>query len=413
MEAVNRKVAYRLYPTAKQAGKLLEMLVLHQRLYNAALEQRIKVWHGWQKTLSFTDQCKDLTELREEFKEYKNINAQSEQVTLRRVDLAFKHFFRRLKTKEGKAGFLRFKSVERFSGFGYKEYGNGWALEAGASNKHGRLRLSGLGLIKIRGKARTAGQAKTLEILHKNGRWYASVTISCHPIREKGSKAAGIDWGVTTFATIVFDDETVEQIENPRHVRAKLKEIKSANKQVSSKQLGSNNRKRARKALSKIHSQIAAARHDFLHKTTATIIGKVKMVATEKLDVQQMTASGGARKKGLNREILSTSPRTFIQMLRYKAEEAGVEWQEIPTKEVKPTQTCSGCGRQAKKELSERIHECECGARLDRDTNAAKVILMWGVRQRVNGREPAMCGAEAVAFVSKHKIPPIPLVVGW
>jgi hypothetical protein len=51
---VNRKVTYRLYPTLKQSDELLEMLVLHQRLYNAAIEQRIKVWRGWGKALSGT-----------------------------------------------------------------------------------------------------------------------------------------------------------------------------------------------------------------------------------------------------------------------------------------------------------------------------------------------------------------------
>jgi putative transposase len=40
MKPVNRKVTYRMYPTAKQAKALEHLLTLHQRLYNAALDQR-------------------------------------------------------------------------------------------------------------------------------------------------------------------------------------------------------------------------------------------------------------------------------------------------------------------------------------------------------------------------------------
>ena len=36
-----RKITYRMYPCTIQQGKLLELLGLHQRVYNTALEERI------------------------------------------------------------------------------------------------------------------------------------------------------------------------------------------------------------------------------------------------------------------------------------------------------------------------------------------------------------------------------------
>ncbi|WP_083699873.1 helix-turn-helix domain-containing protein [Acidihalobacter ferrooxydans] len=39
----NRKVTYRLYPNTEQEARLQDRLSLHQRLYNAALEGRIRV----------------------------------------------------------------------------------------------------------------------------------------------------------------------------------------------------------------------------------------------------------------------------------------------------------------------------------------------------------------------------------
>jgi putative transposase len=46
MALVKRKVTYKLYPTTRQEAILLEMLGAHQRLYNAALEQRIRAYRS-------------------------------------------------------------------------------------------------------------------------------------------------------------------------------------------------------------------------------------------------------------------------------------------------------------------------------------------------------------------------------
>lgn len=102
-----------------------------------------------------------------------------------------------------------------------------------------------------------------------------------------------------------------------------------------------------------------------------------------------MTAKGGSRKKGLNREILNTTPGAFFSLLKCKAEEAGVQWVEIPTREVKPSQTCHRCGVQKKKTLSERRHLCPCGADCSRDENAARVMLNWALFGNVTGQELA------------------------
>src|SRR5205814_2322840 len=118
------------------------------------------------------------------------------QVTLKRVDRAFQNFFRRVRAGQSKPGFPRFKSFARFSGWGYKTHGDGWRLFTNERMKHGRLRLAGIGELKIRGQARSAGTPKTCEIMHKGECWYASITIACQPQREAGRLASGLDWGV-------------------------------------------------------------------------------------------------------------------------------------------------------------------------------------------------------------------------
>jgi putative transposase len=120
MELINRKVSYRLYPTPRQEAALLETKRLHQQLYNAAIQERRDAYRLRGISVSYTQQCRGLTQLRAEAPEYEALNAQSCQVTLKRLDEAFGHFFRRLKEKQKKAGYPRFKSISRFKGWGYK-----------------------------------------------------------------------------------------------------------------------------------------------------------------------------------------------------------------------------------------------------------------------------------------------------
>jgi putative transposase len=405
----NRKVTYRLYPNTQQAESMLELLAFHQRIYNTALEERIRIYKEEKRSLSFSDQCKILTKWRFDNPCLARMNAQSLQVTLKRLDLAFQSFYRRLKTME-KPGFPRFKSLTRYPGFGYKTHGDGWRLFPGDKNKHGKLRLSGVGMIPMRGVARTMGAAKTCEILHKSGKWYASVTIACQPKRASGTKAVGFDWGIEKFLVLHNSAGNTEEIGNPRYVKSALPELKKLQQSVSRKtNKSSENRKKSVKKLAKMYAKIARRRKDFHHQETAKIVKENGLIGAEILSVKSMTKKGGIKKRGLNREILSTAPTQFYQLLKAKAEEAGTIWIDIPTREVKPSQTCYRCGIQKKKLLSERWHRCDCGANCSRDENAARVILNWALK-RVSGQELAEMGSRRGFAMMNHETPTIPFL---
>jgi putative transposase len=394
----NRKTTYRLCPSATQERALLDMLGLHQRLYNAALEQRIIAYRNGIR-MGFSKQCKDLTDLRAEG-EYASLNAQSSQVTLKRLDLAYQSFFRRVKSGD-RAGFPRFKSFDRFAGWGYKTHGDGWRLLAGPEMKHGFIRLSGVGRVSMRGGTRTVGEPKTCEIQHKQGRWYASVTLDCEPQRETGRTAIGFDWGTETFATIAHTDGTYEPVANPRFTRNAMAELKAAQLVLDRKKHKGKNRKKAAREIGRIYSRTANQRLDFIHQTSALFVKLYCLIATEKLAVKRMTKKfskmtdeekaklkmSAAGKRGLNREILSTAPAMFLRMLSYKAEEARGEYTEIATRIHKPSQTCCICGRQKKKDLGERMHICPCGAHMSRDENSARVILNIALFGSATGQE--------------------------
>ena len=406
---VNRKVTYRLYLNTQQTERMLELLAFHQRIYNTALEERIRIYKEEKRSLSFSDQCKILTKWRSDNPCLAKINAQSLQVTIKRLDLAFQAFYRRLKTTE-KPGFPRFKSLARYPGWGYKSHGDGWRLFSGDKNKHGKLRLSGVGMISMRGVARTIGTPKTCEILRKSDKWYASVTVECQPKRAAGTKAVSFDWGIEKFLVLHDSEGKTEEVDNPRHIKSALPKLKKLQQAVSRKtNKSSKNRKKSVKKLARMHAKIASRRKDFQHQEAARIIKDNGLIAAEVLSVKSMTKKGGMHKRGLNREILSTAPTQFYQLLKSKAEEAGVLWIDIPTREVKPSQTCYQCGIQKKKLLSERWHQCDCGANCSRDENAARVILNWALKW-VSGQGLAEMGSRRGFAVLNHETPTIPLL---
>lgn len=113
---LQRKVTYRLNPNATQAAALDHQRWVHCLLWNQALDERRRAWAERQASLGFAAQCKELTRWRAVGPLLCAINALAEQVTLKRLDLAFQHFFRRVKNGET-PGFPRFQPLHRFTGW--------------------------------------------------------------------------------------------------------------------------------------------------------------------------------------------------------------------------------------------------------------------------------------------------------
>src|SRR3972149_7509775 len=99
---------YRLLGNKQTFANADGWLLLCQRLYNVALEQRINIYHQGKKSLSCYSQINQLPELREAFPEYQEVGSQVLQDVIERLDKTYKAFFRRVKNGKGKAGFPRF-----------------------------------------------------------------------------------------------------------------------------------------------------------------------------------------------------------------------------------------------------------------------------------------------------------------
>jgi putative transposase len=391
MDTVHRKITYRLYPTPAQEHALQQEREAHRLLYNAALEQRRAAWKRQGHTVTYAEQCRDLTALRHTDKASAPGHAQASQVTLKRVDLAFKAFFRRVKAGD-EPGYPRFKSKKRFKGWGYKTHGDGWRLSPKAGMQHGRLWLTGIGHVKIRGDARTIGTPKTCELTYHHGTWYASITLACQPERSGGADALGLDWGINTYATIAHADGAIERVENPRWLQTSQERLTAAYQARDAKKKGSQAWKACNRRVARIHSQAARQRLDFQHKLSAKLVSAAAIIGTEQLHIAPLVRrpkarqheqtgaflpNGASQKAGLNRAILDGAPATLLAMLRYKAAEAGTVYGEASTQRLKPSQTCPRCLRRQKKPLSERWHRCPYGVAMPRDHASAYVLRDW------------------------------------
>lgn len=386
---VIRRVTFRLYPKPAALKKLLYARRLHKDLYNAAIANRKTQYERFGHSVDYYEQQNSLPVFKEVWPEYKELGSHTLQATLKRVDLAYQSFFKGLR------GRPKFKSIRHDSGWTYPDKA-GWKIHTTGDN--GYLELTDLKLsIQMRGKARNWGSPTTCTIVYRNGKWYASVTVDCTPIRKTGDGAIGLDFGV--YHAVAMSDGTI--IENPKFLAKTQDKICKASKQKRRKRApnkdkkikGSKRWKKATKKVSKLHTKVANQRKDWVHKVAIQIVSGNSLVATEELNLKGMTrkAKNGSRRKqqktGLNRSMLDVGIGMLTSAIEYKLQESGGFLVKVPTKKVKPSQTCPNCHHQRKKELSERIHKCsECGYTEDRDVAASQVMLSWALGTNVLNR---------------------------
>ncbi len=151
---------YRLYPNKQQAEKLQWTLDRARQLYNAALQERresyemavkrhpnyydevTRTYLTTQHALHYNQQATQLPEIKEIRPEYNEIHSQVLQDVLRRVDKAYKAFFRRIK-KGQTPGYPRFHGYGRYESFTFPQ--SGFSLTG-----DNRVCLSKIGTIKVK-----------------------------------------------------------------------------------------------------------------------------------------------------------------------------------------------------------------------------------------------------------------------
>ncbi len=272
-----------------------------------------------------------------------------------------------LKKKGRKVGALRFKGKGWFKTITYNQ--SGFSLEH-TYKKNGRLKLSKVGDIKVKMHRQIEGNIKQTTIKKETDKWFAFVITDGITKLEHGNKVLGIDLGINNYLV----DSEGNKVEHPKHYEEMLPKLRKAHKNLSKKKRGSKNRNKARKSLSKVYEKLNNQRNDFLHKTTTDLIKKSKIICVEDLNIKVMMMQKYFNAKN----IADSSWNRFIQILEYKAENAGVQVIKVNPKNT--TKLCSNCGAMKSMHLWDRTYRCaECGYEANRDENSAINILGKGL----------------------------------
>jgi putative transposase len=316
------------------------------------------------------------------------------QIVVTDLDKAFQAFFRRVKASQT-PGFPRFKGRNRFSSFGFKQYGNGFKIDGR------RLKLSGIGRVAVRWHRPLEGQIKTLRISKKAGKWYAcfACEVEAIPLPEAGQDV-GIDVGIASLITT----SRGEKVGHPGWYRAEQRTLRVLQRRVARRKKGSHNRQKAVVALQRQHERISNRRKDFLNKLAHQLIASNDRIALEDLRIANMV-----RNRHLAKSILDASWGYLVQHLTSKAAEAGRVVLLIDPRYT--SKTCSQCGHIFESlSLSDRWIDCGCGLSIDRDHNAAINILKragqvrWGASSPVGGLLQEAVPFKRLRSVTDHNI---------
>jgi putative transposase len=330
---VKRAYKLRAYPTRPQEGRAVQLLGDHCDLYNAALQERREAWRLRQISVAYGEQSAQLKEIRAADPRGQGRHSfTAQQQTLRRLNVAFVAYFRRVRDAKGKGrrvGYPRFKPRQRFDQVLFVA-GDGARWEPADGGRWAHASFQAVGRVKVGQHRPVSGRVKTLQLKREHRRWYVIVITEADPVPlPTTGRAVGIDLGVTRFLT-TSDGKVVP---NPRFLDAAQERIADLQRRRARTRPGSGNRRRLRQALAKEWHKVRNQRRDFHHKTAGALVNTCDTIALEQLRVAGMTASAAgtveapgrkvAAKAGLNRSILDAGWAQFMRILVAKAESAG------------------------------------------------------------------------------------------
>jgi putative transposase len=382
-----RSFRFKLSPTARQESALVGLLGLQCELYNAALEERRGAWRWERRRVSYFDQCRTLTGLRGVRPEVLTAGVTVCRGTLRRLDWAFAGFYRRCKAGQ-RPGFPRFRPRSRWDSLQWEDR-NGWRIDEAAR----RLHLFGIGALKVRLHRPLRGTAKAITVRQEGRRWW--VTIRCRDVPADPLPATGRQVGLDLGVTVLVATSDGDLFTNDRLARHAAARLASAQRAVSTKQRGSQHRRRAVQHVADVHRRIRNRRADTLHKLSRQLVNDHDLIVHEALLVSNLVRrpkpkpdhaggyapNGATAKTGLNRCIHDAGWGQLLAMIAYKAESAGRTVIAVDPRNT--SRGCAHCGHVSAGNRRGAVFECQaCGHLAHADTNAARNILRAGRAQQ-------------------------------
>lgn len=295
-----------------------------------------------------------------------DLGSQAVQEVAQRIDRAYKLFFRNLKHKIRTAP-PSFKKVSKYKSFTLKQSGYKYT----GKDNNIIIRKQKYRFFKSR---EVEGRIKQLTVKRDTlGDIY--IYFICenkeNEVLARTGKSVGFDFGLKTFLTA----SDGRDIEAPLFFKQNAMKIAKANRVLSRKAKGSNNHKRAKLALARLHKRVANQRKDFHWKVANKLVGEYALICLEDLNIKAM-------QKRFGKKISDLGFYNFLLKLEYMAQRTGTAIVKVD-RFYPSSQLCSKCGYQNKEIKNLRIREwtCpKCGTAHNRDRNASINIEQEGKR---------------------------------
>ena len=362
VSGVTRGYRVRAYPNGVQQRLLYRWFGATRWLWNTALAIRSEGHRVCGLSLTGNDLSRWLTQWKRTPGHEWLAEVPSTALTqcLRDQDRAFGNFFAH------RSHYPRFKRKDRCGSLRFQGIGTAWA--------GGRLCLPKLGVLKL-AEALPAIERPDMVTLSRDaaGDYYVSfcaqVPRTLLPIVQR---SVGVDVGLTHLATL----STGEKIPNPKHYGARLRYLRQQQRCLARREKGSQRREKQRMRVARAQVQLRHARQHVLHTLTTRLVRDFDVIALEDLNVKALARSRQAR------AIQDAAFGELRRQLTYKSDWYGRVLVDV-NRWYPSSKRCSHCQHTLDElRLDERQWSCPaCGSCHDRDINAARNLLMQGLRQ--------------------------------
>jgi putative transposase len=353
----NKAYRFRLYPNLEQKAFLAKCFGCSRFVYNHFLRLTTDVYANSKKSLRYKEWAKLLTHLKKEYEWLKEVNSQALQQTLKDLETAYVRFFK------GLAKFPNFKKRSNKQSFRVPQHFS--------ITEKGKLKLPKMTPIKMVIHREIEGEIKSVTITKTaSGKYYASIVTELEiPQAPLNGEKIGLDLGLKDFVIT----SKPEKFPNPRYFQRSLRRLKIRQRRLSRKVKGSNNRKKARIRVAKIHEKVANQRLDYQHKISRKLTCENQAISCEDLNIKGMV-----KNRKLAKQISDVAWGQFLTLLEYKGELNGCEISRVD-RFFPSSKRCSNCGY-IKEDLTLKDREwiCpECHTFHDRDVNACQNLLQF------------------------------------
>ena len=357
---------FRIYPNKAQKELFARTFGCVRFVYNRMLAEKKEYYEKTGKTLQVTP-----AKYKSEFPWLKEVDSLALCNAQLHLQTAYKNFFR-----DASVGFPGFKSKKN----PVKSYTTN-CVNGNISLQNGKLKLPKAGLVRIK-QHRTineSGQLKGATISQEaDGRYYVSLLYCCEepiPKNQTVKTVLGLDFSMKEL----YVDSNGYHADYPRFFRKAQKKLAREQRRLSHCEKGSSRYKKQQKKVARIHTHIAHQRKDFLHKESRKITNFYDLVCIESLNMKEMSQDSR-----FGKSVHDNGWGMFTNYLSYKLERAGKKLIRIDPW-YPSSKRCSCCGKIKKDlKLDDRIYDCECGNRMNRDENAAVNICREGLRMAGN-----------------------------